>query len=129
MAGTRLARLDSVRTEPATLWEVHIRVPPDGPLAIACKRGGEQITPGVIRPSSPCDALRLVDNLLARFDSGDQLFITARGHDSKLSMWSTHSRSVGLYWCAAALSQLWIRSQQLMQRRGALATEPSGTVA
>lgn len=118
-----------MRTEPATLWEVHIRVPTDGPLAIACKRGGERVTPGVIRPLSPGDALRIVDSLLARFDAGDHLFITARGHDSKLSMWSTHSRSVGLYWCAAALTQLCMGSQRLIQRGRALAAPPTRTVA
>lgn len=62
---------------------------------------------GVVRMSTPGEALSLLERVLHGFREGDQLFITARTHDTSLSMWSTHSRAAGLYWCATALSQLW----------------------
>lgn len=76
-------------------------------MAISCKRAGERLTPGVLRAPSPAHALRILDQLLLGFAYGDQLFITARCHDSTMSMWTTGSRAAGLYWCAAALTQLW----------------------
>lgn len=109
--------------EPTTFWEVHIRVPVGGPVAIACKRGGERLTPEVVRFVQPADALGVLNRMLEQFRSGDELFVTARGHDSRLALWSTHSRSAGLYWCAAAISQLYSASL-----RGP-APQPSRTVA
>jgi hypothetical protein len=93
--------------ELTTLWEVHIRVPVEGAVAIACKRGGERLTPEVVRFVQPSDALGVLKRMLERFRNGDELFVTARGHDSRLSMWSSRSRSAGLYWCATAISQLY----------------------
>ena len=93
--------------EPSGLWEIHLRIPADGPVAVACKRGGDRLLNGVVRLSTPAEALELLERLLAVFREGDQLFITARTHDTSLSMWSTRSRAAGLYWCATALSQLW----------------------
>ena len=64
-----------------------------------------------MRIGTPCDALRRIEDLLREFAHGHQLFITARTHDhtrdTSLSMWTTASKAVGLYWCAAALGQLW----------------------
>jgi len=91
---------------PSVLWEIHLRVPPGGPVSLWCKRGGERLTNGVVR-TTPIDALSLLGVLLADFAHGDQLFVTARAGDSKMSMWTTCSRAAGLYWCAAALTQLW----------------------
>jgi hypothetical protein len=96
-----------VTTEPSGLWEIHLRIPAEGPVSISCKRGGQRLTDGVTRTSTPAEALRTLGLLLEPFQEGDQLFITARSHGSSLSMWSTQSRAVGLYWCATALSQLW----------------------
>lgn len=76
-------------------------------MSVWCKRSGERITNGVVRLNTPAHALRLLDQLLERFVHGDELFITARAGDSKMSMWTTGSRAAGLYWCAAALAQLW----------------------
>jgi hypothetical protein len=70
--------------------------------------------------------------LLEPFARGDQLFITARGHDSKISMWTTASRAAGLYWCAAALSQLCMPAANLMQKSvavNALTSQQHRTVA
>jgi hypothetical protein len=89
------------------LWELHIRIPSDGDVAISGKHGGGTITDGVTRVSTPSDALRLMEELLVGFAEGDQLFITARTQDSNLSMWRTASKATGLYWCASALAQLW----------------------
>jgi hypothetical protein len=96
-----------VAKESAQLWEVHLRVPTDGPLAISCKRGGESVSHGVARTSTPADALRLIEALLMNFSEGDQLFITARASDSHLSMWRTESKGTGLYWCASVLAKMW----------------------
>jgi len=92
---------------PAALWEVHVRVPPGGTVSLWCKRSGDRLTNGVVRMNTPADTLRLLELLLETFAHGDQLFITARAGDSKMSMWTTSSRAAGLYWCAAALAQLW----------------------
>ncbi|MDB4972921.1 MAG: hypothetical protein JWN48_1262 [Myxococcaceae bacterium] len=96
-----------VTSEPATLWEVHLRIPDRGPVALACKRGGERLTDDVLRLPTPADVLRRLEHLLERFAEGDQLFVTARTHDSALSMWRTNCKSAGLYWCASALAKLW----------------------
>ena len=98
--------------EPTRLWEIHLRVPADGPLAISCKHGGESVSHGVARMSTPGDALRLIEALLMNFSEGDQLFITARASDSNLSMWRTESKGTGLYWCASALAKLWRSSSR-----------------
>lgn len=89
------------------LWEIHLRITSGAPVSIACKRDGERLTQGVARMTTPAEALQLLETLLERFERGNQLFITARAHDSSLSMWSTGSKAAGLYWCAAALGQLW----------------------
>lgn len=94
-------------TEPSGLWEIHLRIPADGPVSIAAKRGGERLTNDVMQMSTPAAALQMLERLLEAFAEGDELFITARTHGTSLSLWSTQSRAVGLYWCAAALSQLW----------------------
>lgn len=96
-----------VSQEPAQLWEVHLRVPTEGPVAVSCKRGGTSVSHGVARASTPSDALQLIEAMLATFSDGDQLFITARASDSHLSMWRTQSKGTGLYWCASALAKLW----------------------
>jgi len=96
-----------VSQEPTQLWEVHLRVPTEGPVAVSCKRGGTSVSHGVARASTPSDALRLIEGLLASFSEGDQLFITARASDSNLSMWRTESKGTGLYWCASVLAKLW----------------------
>jgi len=102
----------SVTQEPARLWEVHLRIPTHGPVAISCKHGGESVSNGVAQTSTPGDALRLIEALLTSFRAGDQLFITARASDSNLSMWRTESKGTGLYWCASALAKLWRSSTQ-----------------
>jgi hypothetical protein len=112
LRGITFAPFEIVATALTTLWEIHIRVPAQGPVAVACKRGGERLTNDVVRPTSPSEALRVIELLLAPFRSGDRLFVTARGHDSKLSMWSTSSRSTALYWCAAAVAKLWLPVKQ-----------------
>ena len=105
--GIRFAWRFLVTSEPSGLWEIHLRIRAEGPVSIACKRGGERLTEGVMKMSTPSDALQMLELLLEHFAEGDELFITARTHGTSLSMWSTQSRAVGLYWCAAALSQLW----------------------
>ncbi|MDB4986038.1 MAG: hypothetical protein JWN04_1216 [Myxococcaceae bacterium] len=97
-------------SEPAILWEVHLRVPARGPLALACKRAGTRLTDGVVRLPRPTEALRVIERLLETFALGDQLFITARTEDCALSMWRTSSKAAGLYWCASALAKLWLAS-------------------
>ena len=90
------------------LWEIHLRIPAQGPVAVAGKRAGTRLAgDGVLRMSTPCAALRQIEALLREFGTGDQLFITARTHDTSLSMWVTTSKAIGLYWCATALGQLW----------------------
>lgn len=97
-----------VTSKPSGLWEIHLRIPAEGPVSIACKRGGERLTKGVVQLSTPADVLQTLEQMLEAFAEGDALFLTARTHGgTSLSMWSTQSRAVGLYWCAAALSQLW----------------------
>jgi hypothetical protein len=54
--------------------------------------------------------------VLAPFTSGDRLFITARGDESPISMWTTGSRSAGLYWCAAAIAKLWLPGKLALER-------------
>ncbi|MET0339374.1 MAG: hypothetical protein ABW252_00145 [Polyangiales bacterium] len=60
--------------------------------------------------------MRRIEALLGEFAQGHQLFITARTHDNardtSLSMWITASKAAGLYWCAAALGQLWRSSRE-----------------
>ncbi|MET0343956.1 MAG: hypothetical protein ABW252_23280 [Polyangiales bacterium] len=103
-------------TSAPELWEVHLRIPPRGPVASATKRAGERLTHRIVRTGTPCDALRRIEELLCEFAHGDQLFITARTHDNScdttLSMWTTTSKAVGLYWCATALGQLWRSSRE-----------------
>ena len=107
-AGSRLCMSRLVMSGPQELWEIHLRIPAEGPVAIASKRGGKSLVgEGVIRLATPFAALRQIEALLSEFGQGDQLFITARTHDTALSMWSTTSKAVGLYWCATALGQLW----------------------
>jgi hypothetical protein len=96
-----------VETSPSELWELHLRIADSGPVAVSCKHGGERVTPGVLQVATPCGAIKLIEQLLATFGPGDQLFITARSPDCSLSMWTTTSKAAGLYWCAAALGQLW----------------------
>lgn len=76
-------------------------------MSVCAKRAGEKLTPGVVQLPSPSEALQLLEHLLSSFTHGDSLFITARTHDSSMSMWNTCSKAAGLYWCAAALGQLW----------------------
>jgi hypothetical protein len=101
-----------VTQEPARLWEIHLRIPTHGPVAVSCKHGGESVSNGVARTSTPGDALRLIESLLTTFNEGDQLFITARASDSNLSMWRTESKGTGLYWCASVLAKLWRTTTQ-----------------
>jgi hypothetical protein len=96
-----------VTREPTDLWEIHLRIPEHGPVAVACKHGGASVTDGVARVSTPTETLRMLEDLLQQCDDGEQLFITARTHDSALSMWRTSSKAAGLYWCASALAKLW----------------------
>lgn len=49
----------------------------------------------------------MLEQLLAPFRSGEQLFITARTHGPQLSMWQTESKATALYWCASAFAKLW----------------------
>lgn len=70
-------------------------------------RGDRRVTDGVARPSTPGDALRLLEQILEPFCRGEQVFLTARSEDSRLSMWRAQSKSTALYWCASALSKLW----------------------
>jgi hypothetical protein len=96
-----------VSDEPRGLWQVHLRIPEHGPVALAVMRGDEHITDGVVRPDTPSEALRILEQLLIPFRNGEQLFITARTTNSQLSMWRTQSKATALYWCASALTKLW----------------------
>jgi len=112
-----------VPAEQDRLWELHLRIPNEGPVSISGKHGGGTITEGVARVSTPTDALRFIESLLVGFREGDQLFITARAHDSNLSMWRTASKATGLYWCASALAKLWRpahRKERVAQAPGPL---------
>ncbi|HEX5657228.1 MAG TPA: hypothetical protein VFX59_08530 [Polyangiales bacterium] len=93
--------------EPRGLWQVHLRIPERGPVAVAVMRGQENVTDGVMRPSTPSDALRMLEQLLEPFRNGEQLFVTARTNSAKLSMWRTQSKATALYWCASAFAKLW----------------------
>ncbi len=93
--------------EPRGLWQVHLRIPESGPVAVAVMRGDEHVTDGVVRPETPSDALRMLEQLLTPFRSGEQLFITARTNGAQLSMWRTQSKATALYWCASAFTKLW----------------------
>ncbi|HEY6876400.1 MAG TPA: hypothetical protein VI299_00190 [Polyangiales bacterium] len=70
-------------------------------------RGGEHMTSGVVRPPTPSDALRVLEELLRPFRNGEQLFITARTNSPRLAMWRTQSKATALYWCASAFAKLW----------------------
>jgi hypothetical protein len=96
-----------VSDEPRDLWQVHLRIPERGPVAVAVMRGEEHMTDGVVRPKTPSDALDMLEQLLEPFQNGEQLFITARTNNAQLSMWRTQSKATALYWCASALAKLW----------------------
>jgi hypothetical protein len=119
--------LPFVSHEPQGLWQVHLRIPERGPVAISVMRGECRITDGVIRPSTPGDALRMLEQLLEPFGRGDQLFITARAKDSRLSMWRTQSKATALYWCASALSKLWSGRSASPSEDGAVPNPPPRT--
>lgn len=105
------------------LWEIHLRIPAKGPVFIACKKGGESLTHGVVTMEAPSDALRLIETVLGSFGEGDELFITARTYDSNLSMWRSESKAAGLYWCASALAKLWRSEHDI--RVASLADRPA----
>jgi len=86
---------------------VHLRIATEGVVAVTCKHAGAQLTNGVVRCAHRSDALRLLEDMLKPFATGDQLFIVVRDQESRISLWSTISRAAGLYWCASALAQLW----------------------
>lgn len=65
------------------------------------------MTDGVTRASTPSEALRVLEQILQPFRSGEQLFITARTNTPRLSMWRTQSKATALYWCASAFAKLW----------------------
>lgn len=87
-------------------------------------RGEERVTDGVLRPKTPSEALSMLEVLLEPFRNGEELFITARTNDARLSMWSTQSRATALYWCASAFAKLW-RSPAEVRRTVELALAPA----
>jgi hypothetical protein len=111
--GLALASGGSVSDEPRGLWQVHLRIPESGPVAVAVMRGEERVTDGVLRSETPSDALRMLEQLLQPFRIGEQLFITARTDGAQLSMWRTQSKATALYWCASALAKLWRMPEEL----------------
>jgi hypothetical protein len=104
-----------VSDEPTGLWQVHLRIPESGPVAISVMRGEEHMTDGVLRPETPSDALHQLEQLLVPFREGEQLFITARTNTAQLSMWRTESKATALYWCASALAKLWRVPEEVAQ--------------
>jgi hypothetical protein len=104
-----------VSEQPRGLWQVHLRFPERGPLSIAVMRGNERVSDGVTRASTPSEALRVLEQILQPFRSGEQLFITARTNTPRLSMWRTQSKATALYWCASAFAKLWRSDDPLAQ--------------
>jgi hypothetical protein len=107
-----------VSDEPRGLWQVHLRIPEHGPVAISVMRGDEHVTDGVMRPETPSEALRALERMLEPFRNGEQLFITARTNSARLSMWRTESKATALYWCASALAKLWRRPEPVQAHLG-----------
>jgi len=70
--------------------------------------------------SSPSEAVRAVEDLLAEFDPDrDEVVLVLRAREEVPSLWQTRSAASALYWCATMLAKAWPpRWSPLIDRRG-----------